>query len=208
MEAAYGPNAVHSQYADTPDLLAQTNKPYLIIKSHHGSDAMDNWFKAQQVPLFLSIRDPRDAALSMAQRFRVPLRQAAGWLLNDCARLAKQAPSCAALLRYETRFFDDAGTVASLASHLGITLPSEKFYGIFNRYRTDAVRDFARSLPHLPPERLTMVGTFQMDKVTQILGPHIGDSLSGKWRVLPTPAPEHLTTLFAPFLRQFDYPAE
>ena len=208
MEAAHGPDAVHAQYADTPDLLSQTTGPYLVIKSHHGSDAMDDFLKTRRAPLFLSIRDPRDAALSMARRFNVPLQRTAGWLLNDCARLAKQAMSCTALLRYETRFFDDAGTIPALAEQLGLALPRETLNAIFARYRTEAVRQFAQSLSQLPTERLTTVGAFQMDQVTQILSSHIGDSRSGKWRELPAPAPERLTALYASFLRQFEYPME
>jgi len=77
---------------------------------------------------------------------------------------------------------------------------------IFDRYRTEAVRAFARSLDQLPPERLTTVVKFPKDTVTQILGPHIGDTLSGKWRDLPTQVQAELTRIFPPFLDRFGYP--
>jgi len=42
-----------------------------VIKSHHGSEGMDAWLAAEGARVILSVRDPRDASLSMAQRFNV-----------------------------------------------------------------------------------------------------------------------------------------
>jgi hypothetical protein len=70
--------------------------------------------------------------------------------------------------------------------------------------RTGAVRLLASGVADLPPQRLTMVGSFAIDRATQILGVHIGDSRSGKWRALRTPLLE-LTRVFEPFLNRFGY---
>jgi hypothetical protein len=48
-----------------------------------------------------------------------------------------------------------------------------------------------------------MVGKFHMDRVTQILTPHIGDARSGKWRDLPPQSQEELTRVFRPFFGAF-----
>ena len=77
---------------------------------------------------------------------------------------------------------------------------------IFARYETGAVRDFAANILRLPPERITHVGPFAMDKITQILTPHIGDSASGKDRALPPALQPQLTAFFATLLTQFGYP--
>ena len=44
--------------------------------------------------------------------------------------------------------------------------------------------------------------SFMMDRVTQIWGPNIGDTRSGKWRDLPDPLQTQLTRAFGPFLDQ------
>ncbi len=109
-------------------------------------------------------------------------------------------------MRYEDQFFDCAANVERLAQALGVCVPPPMIQAIFGRYCTDAVRAFARRLGDLPPERLTMVQSFMMDRVTQILSPHIGDMRIGKWRDLPGQARAELTRVFRPFLDRFGYP--
>jgi hypothetical protein len=76
---------------------------------------------------------------------------------------------------------------------------------IFARYRTSAVQAFAQAIDSLPDERVQMVGAFKMDRVTQILGPHIGDGRDGKWYDLAPRLQVELTRLFGPFLDRFGY---
>jgi hypothetical protein len=177
-----------------------------VIKSHHGSAGLDSWLSETGARIFLSVRDPRDACVSMCQRFQSPLAHCAQWIGNDCNRLLRLAPQGYPLLRYEDRFFDDKDMVKRIAVSLALQLPPEMIDTIFDRYRTQAVRTFAESLEQLPPERLTTVVKFPMDRVTQILGPHIGDTLSGKWRDLPAHVQDELTRVFRPFLDRFGYP--
>ena len=63
----------------------------LLIKSHQGSAALDAWLARARSRLVLSVRDPRDASISMAQRFGAPLSQTVRWLANDCNRLMRLA---------------------------------------------------------------------------------------------------------------------
>jgi hypothetical protein len=107
--------------------------------------------------------------------------------------------------RFEDRFFDQPGSVDRVAALLGIGCDPAVKQEIFGRYRTEAVRCFADSLGELPPERLTQVGAYRMDRLTQVLGPHIGDARSGKWRDLPLPVQAELTRWFRPFLDRFGY---
>jgi hypothetical protein len=197
-------------YADeigqVPDSAARSGR-YLVIKSHHGSSELDAWLAAADARVVLSVRDPRDASVSMAQRFNTSLRHTVGWLANDCNRLLRLASQGFLLLRYEDRFFDDRGSIARLAQKIGLKPEPATVEAIFTRYRTEAVRAFAESLLALPPERLTQVGPFTMDRTTQILQPHIGDGRSGKWRELPASQQIWLTRLFKPFLDAFGYPA-
>ena len=203
--ASVGAHRVKSLYADeraqVPDFA-----DHLVIKSHHGSADLDAWLGAANARIFLSVRDPRDACLSMAQRFGSPLEHTVRWIANDCNRLLRLAPLGHPLLRYEDRFFEDRAVAGRISLALGIEPTPELIDAIFARYSTEAVREFSERLGELPPERLTTVVTFKMDRVTQILGPHIGDTRSGKWRNLPMQVQTELTRIYRPFLDRFGYP--
>lgn len=206
--AAKGDARVLTFYADElgqmPDEAARAGR-HLVIKSHHGSAGLDSWLTAAHAPIILSVRDPRDACISMSQRFKAPLNHSVRWIANDCNRLLRLAPQGHLMLRYEDRFFEDISVSERLAHELGLAAAPAVIETIFARYRTDAVQSFAQRIGELPPERLTPVGPALMDRVTQILGPHIGDTRSGKWRSLPGPAQADLTRVFSPFLDRFGY---
>lgn len=209
MIAGLGEQQVLACYADKldglPDQAARAGR-HLVIKSHHGTAELDCWLADARARIFLSIRDPRDACISMSQRFRAPLNQAVGWLANDCNRVMRLAAQGHAMLRYEDRFFERREPAERLAQSLGLQLAPAMIEAVAARYDTEAVRSFAQSLGELPPERLVRMGASHlMDQVTQIHAPHIGDARSGKWRDLPAPLQAQLTGLFAPFLDQFGY---
>jgi len=207
--ASVGDDQVITLYADKleqlPDAAARAGR-CLVIKSHAGSADLDAWLAKASARLFLSVRDPRDACISMSQRFAVQLGHTVRWIADDYNRLLRLAPQGHQLLRYEDRFFDTPTSVERLASQLGLRVAPAVIETIFARYRTEAVRAFAQTLPDLPPDRITMVGSAPMDRVTQILGPHIGDARSGKWRDLADPLQAELTRMFGPFLARFNYP--
>jgi len=206
--AALGDDRVLAFYTDKiEEIPAQAARAgrHLVIKSHHGSAALDAWLQAEQARIFLSVRDPRDACISMSQRFKAPLEHSVRWIVNDCNRLLRLAPRGYPMLRYEDRFFDSPTAVGWVAQTLGLTVAPATIEAIFNRYRTESVRSFAQHLAELPAERLTTVASFMMDRVSQILAPHIGDTSSGKWRGLPAPLQAELTRLFGPFLDRFGY---
>lgn len=204
--AAAGDAEVHSLYADERAQVPEWTCRHLVIKSHRGSEGLDDWLAASGACILLSVRDPRDACMSMAQRFRSPLAHAIQWISQDCERLQRLAHLGHPLFQYEDRFFDDRETVKQVAGHLGLRPSAAQVDDIFARYTTDAVRAFSQSLSQLPAERLTTVIRFPMDRVTQILAPHIGDTCVGKWLDLPISTQDQLTRVFRPFLDRFSYP--
>jgi hypothetical protein len=206
--AAVGEERVVTLYADRLDQLPDEPtraSRHVVIKSHHGSVELDAWLAAERALVFLSVRDPRDACISMTQRFKAPLEHTVSWIMNDCDRMMRLVSLGHPLLRYEDRFFEDTSMVGRVAQSIGLNPAPEVMEAIFTRYQTEQVRTFARKLEELPPERVTMVGTFKMDRVTQILAPHIGDGGSGKWYDLPARSQAELTRLFGPFLDRFGY---
>lgn len=208
MIAAVGDDQLVSCFADEPAQLPEDSAyvdRHLVIKSHAGCVPLDDWLKVRRARLFLSIRDPRDACLSMTQRFRWPLNRTVGWLMNDCTKMMRLAAEGHQPLRYEDRFFEDRTVVDRLADDLGISVETAVVNSIFNRYKTESVRAFAHGLANLPSGRITMVGTHRMDRVTQILGQHIGDTTSGKWFETPGPLQAELVRVFGPFLDRFGY---
>lgn len=208
MTAAYGADQLVSLYADELAQLPSSDSlgsKRLLVKSHHGSAGMDDWLTEERTPLILSVRDPRDACLSMSQRFKAPLRHTVRWIAADCQRMARLIGEGHLLLRYEDRYFEEPGSISRIADVLGVVVEAPEIASIFDLYRTDAVRRFAERLEELPPERRQRVGEWPMDKLTQILGPHIGDGRTGKWRDLSQPLPSELTAFFAPFLGPLGY---
>jgi hypothetical protein len=206
--AAVGDNRVLTLYADRPDQIPDVSEVTgrrIVIKSHHGSVELDEWLAVRQAPIILSVRDPRDACIWMAQRFNAPLNQTAAWIINDCNRLLRLAHRNLPLLRYEDRFFDDAPVIERIAKRLSLSPSQDVVASIFAHYRTAAVRAFAQGIDNLPPERVQMVGAFKMDRVTQILAPHIGDGRDGKWYDLTPRLQIELTNLFGSFLDRFGY---
>jgi hypothetical protein len=209
MIAAMGEQRVVAVYtdkiADIPDAAVLAGRT-LVLKSHHGSAELDAWLEAARPMIFLSMRDPRDAAISMAQRFNAPLNQTVYWLAEDCNRLLRLAAQGHALLRYEDRFFEDKALPGRLARALGLNPGPAVTAAIFARYSTEAVRCFMHNFANLPPGRVVSSGRIVMDAVTQIHRTHVGDARSGKWRDLPGPVQNELTRFFRPFLDRFGYP--
>lgn len=204
--AAYGEDAVMTLYADEIALLptrtARAGR-HLVVKSHRGSPPLDRWFAERGARVLVSVRDPRDAAVSMAQRFRRRLGDTVQWVVADCEHVERLEP--ALLLRYEDRFFDDAATVERVAAAIGVPVDPVAREAIFARYTTEAVRELARQVAELPAERVQMVAGVAMDKVTQILAPHIGDARVGKWRGVQPMHQAELNRLFAGFMARYGY---
>ncbi len=206
--ATLGEDSVLHFFADKmehmPDEGQRAGKT-LLIKSHEGSPELEDWLDANNALRLLTIRDPRDATLSQMQRFHSPLPPAANAIARDGMRLQRLAARGIPVWRYEDGFFEREATLDELAARLSCPLSPALRAEIFARYETEAVRAFAANLTSLPPERLTQVGPFTMDKITQILTPHIGDGASGKFRALPPDLQPQLTQFFAPILIQFGY---
>ena len=207
--AAHGEAGVLAIYTDdgeqVPDAAAIGGRR-VVVKSHHGSASLDTWLETTNATMLLSLRDPRDAALSVAQRFGVKLPNAIEWLLPDCARMVRLLERGHPVFRYEDGFFADPEAATRVASLLGETLAADRVAAIAARYATEAVRAFTRTVEALPPDRLVRWGDLVFDDRTQIHHTHIGDTKIGKWRDLPEPERAGMTEQFRLYLKAFGYP--
>jgi hypothetical protein len=209
MEAALGASNVLAVYSETaaPLLNGAAASRHVVLKSHHPGEDVDALLWLAKAKVILSIRDPRDAALSMAARFNAPVAQALEWISEDCRHLLRHAEAGHMLLRYEDRFFEDRALPARLAGYLGLEVDTATCAAIAGRYSTEAVRAFAASLAALPAGRVIDNGLNLVDTVTQIHSTHVRDARSGKWRDSYELVLWHsLTRPLEPFLTRFGYP--
>ena len=103
--------------------------------------------------MIVSVRDPRDAVLSVMQRFGDPFDACVGGVGRDCLCARACADAGHDVLRYEDGFFDDPATLRRLAARLGLAAPDAALDRIFADWRTDAVRARAAAVASLPPEQ-------------------------------------------------------
>lgn len=214
METALGAAAVMPCFANTPDDLAaaEAGGAACVVCKTHGVAGLDRLVRQDGARVIVTVRDPRDAVLSLIERFGTPPLIALRGVAESCnAVLGCVAPDCVAqpwpVLRYEDGFFERADTVALLARHLRLDVAAAEAARIFAGWRTEAVRAFAATVPTLPAERLVDDGaTFCFDRLTQVHRAHIGDGRVGKWRERFAPqAQAELGRVFAPFLDRFRY---
>ncbi len=208
--AAFGADGVLALYSDSvakvlthPELPARR----VVWKMHRGEPEVDGFMELAGPAVLLSVRDPRDAALSLVERFKVAPPAALAAIDACCNRLLPWAERGYPVLRYEDGFFARPETVAAIAAHLRLPADAAAQQRIFATYESEAVRAAAASVASLPAERLEGDATADLyDRVTQIHRNHIGDRLVGKWRARITPEDQaRLSGHFAPFLRRFGY---
>jgi hypothetical protein len=187
--------------------------------AHYGADrvhaiflhrADDSWpaFAALcRARVVLTIRDPRDAMVSIMQRFGVGLAAACADVVQTLQRVAEGSAAGYPGLLYEDGFFARPETVQVLAAYFGWIVDDGEQARIFERYTTAQVRAFGQALDTLPAARLRRIGDWTcFDAVTQIHRAHIGDQVVGKWRQHFDAAEQAaINRRLAPYLRAFHY---
>ena len=206
MVAVVGVDQVLALYGEDVPALPAPDRRHVVLKAHAGSPGLEWLLWLSQAPVILSIRDPRDAALSIAERFGNPLGVAAQAVVKDCRFAERCADAGHHPLRYEDGFFNDETLAEQLAVRLGLDIAQATCREIGARYATEGVRSIATSLASLPPDRVYKSDSLHYDQVTQIHHTHIGDGRVGKWRDRLSPQDgAALTRAFAQFLRRFGY---
>jgi hypothetical protein len=209
MEAAFGPARVAPGFATTADDIAGADVApdrYRVVKTHGWPD-LPAFAREHGAAVFVSVRDPRDAVLSLMQRFGDSLPVSANGISHDCRCAHACADAPYPVLRYEDRFFADPASLPGMAAQLGLALPPERMDRIFRAWTTEAVRTIANGVTELPPERKRALGpNGAIDAATLVTWRHIGDARIGKWREgFDGEVGSALTRHFFPFLLRFGY---
>ena len=204
-----GTGRVASGYAEDARQLLDGNGlegKNIVLKCHRIGRSLSMILWLSRAPMFISIRDPRDAMLSMMQRFHLSFEEAISMLEKDIKHIVDYADSGHPIFRYEDRFTEDHSSIKSIAQTLGIPTKEERFRDIFSKYSARSVMEFGAHLADLPEDRLVRTPHDVFDKITHIHAAHIGDRRVGKWRdLLGREERETANRRFNFFLRHFGY---
>ena len=150
----------------------------LLIKCHGPDDAMIGKVLDEGFPVILTVRDPRDVAVSFMDCFHETLSAAMATLPLCAAPIVKLADSAALTLKYENDFPHQIGTVEAVARLAGSTselAPDE----VSERLHRDSVR---REVARLEREVFDpALGPAQHDAQSHWHPSHVGDAMVGKF---------------------------
>lgn len=180
----------------------------LIVKTHIPSPALQFLVRFTGGPVFITVREPRDAIASLMQRFDhkfdVCLEEvsAGATAILELANSGRFLP-----LRYESNFTAKRGTLSKIASHLKVAINSDEREKIRLNLMPENV---ARKI-----DALKRRGVFgrkhdpnRFDPVTQWHPGHMGDGRIGKYNeILSLPQQRAVLKRLREYCRTFGYPS-
>jgi hypothetical protein len=146
--------AADGVYADNyRDLASGLRRagPVRIVKTHALEPRATDILARQAQKIVLTIRDPRDAAVSIMQHMRLGFSQTLD-MVEQSAIYAGQfaADPRALLLRYESGFIEHPATFDALAALFGGTLVPAQRAALFRESRRDVIEAKIAHLEDLP----------------------------------------------------------
>ena len=208
--AHHGADRVHAIFSDSTQKVLtdpRARERHIVWKLHRADDSWLAFAALSRARVVLTLRDPRDAMVSIMQRFGVGLTAACAEIVHTLQRVAEASAEGHPGLRYEDGFFSKPETVRALTHYFGWTVDDAEQARIFETYTADRVEQFGRVLDTLPASRVRRIGDWTcFDDVTQIHRKHIGDQRIGKWRQHFDAAEQAaINKRLAPYLRTFHY---
>lgn len=196
-----------SLYADDMNQLglrSLVNEDAFVIKSHRPSDRLIRLTQSLSVPMFLTLREPRDAVTSLMDRFGTSFEQTLADVAASASRLRLLAQHPDSMcLRFEDRFFSRSAVVSNIAARLALDTPSD--------IRKQIERSVSRSAITLQIAQADRRGAFKTvgdaeEMLTQWHRDHVGDGRSGKWpRRLSASQAATVRAATASYRRMFGY---
>lgn len=173
-----------------------------VWKAHNLQHPLLRMIELTEMPIVISIRDPRDAVASLVGRFNANPVDSAQQVMRSIASVfsATAAASRRSMVCvYETSFPERVETVQAIADLMRIALTPAEVIAIQSEFSLAQVKKFTSGLDALPGERLVRNGDDVMDRDTQFHRVHVSDAAIGKWRnVLPPDLHADIDGLFDP----------
>jgi hypothetical protein len=169
--------------------IARGHAGLAIVKSHETELAAADGLGRLADCIFVSIRDPRDVVASLmtsqGHGFDKALRltEASARL---CSRFARDPRT--ALLRYESGFVDDPGTLVLLAARLDGTLAPQEQARIFDETRRAAIEQYIAGIEKMPTTLWSRQTGDYLDPATHWHRHHANRTGEiGRWRHVLSP---------------------
>ena len=199
---------VQSFYADTIEMFPKIDERahVLVIKCHIPSAGLLLLTRLMRGIVIVTVREPRDAIVSLMQRFGHPFESSMKDVAQEAAQIVEiaRAPETRTL-RYEDRFYEDVKTVSEIAALLGVRISRAAQKKIYQSLRRDAVEKKI--------EVLKSKGRFggvadpdRFDPKTQWHPGHVGDGKIGKYAaILSTKQQHQIIAATKSYCRKFGY---
>ncbi|HWA92664.1 MAG TPA: hypothetical protein VG889_21710 [Rhizomicrobium sp.] len=174
-------------YADNMAMIPKgaEKADILVIKTHEPSEALMFLARFARAKVFVTVREPRDAAASLMQRFGHSFEGA----LRDMRVVGAHMVALkkgAVVLHYEDGFHRSEKTVGEIAKRLGVRLSAAARRRIFRALTPQAVKKIIG--------KVHAAGTDpnDFDPRTHWHPGHVGDGRVGKYEAVLAPAQQKL----------------
>lgn len=198
-------------FADTLDAIPEAgwDSDYLVIKCHAPSASLLALAAQRNAPVLMTVRDPKDAAVSFAQRFLLPVDTSILYVVASANALVKIAPEqISLLLQYETHFTRKIETVHRVANCLGIEISDADAASIFEKFTPQRVQESIDRLEKQGAFAPGLERAVQYDPETHWHPGHVGDGKIGKFHeVLSKQQQTRIMHETRAYARAFGYPA-
>lgn len=154
---------------------------WLVIKTHEPGDELMFLTRFARGKVFVTAREPRDAAASLMQRFGHSFEST----LRDMRVIGAHMVALkqgAVVLHYEDGFHKSEKTVGGIARHLGVRLDAASRKRIFRALTPDAVKKTIGKV------HASGADPNAFEPTTQWHPGHVGDGRIGKYKSVLTPA--------------------
>ncbi|MEA1649779.1 hypothetical protein UAJ10_12230 [Nitrospirillum sp. BR 11164] len=162
-------------------VLALRGADVALVKAHEPSAALLAACLFAGAPVIITVRDPRDAVVSLMERFGHSFQEAADEVRNSARYLMRLVADCPAwVLRYEDGFMETPATVSRIAAHVGVEISDHDAEAIFQAHaKGEVVRRIGRLIQEgrMGDDNPRL----RFDAASHWHPNHVGDGLVGKY---------------------------
>ncbi|MBV8976618.1 MAG: hypothetical protein JO261_16190 [Alphaproteobacteria bacterium] len=192
-------------YADNLGMIPKDagSARFLVVKCHEPSAGLLLLARLLRGTVLLSVREPRDAAASLMQRFRHPFAAVLRDIGREAAQILTLEEKPLLTLRYEDRFFEREETLTVIARALGLRLRVSDRRRIFRALSREAT---AKRIDRLVARGSLANDPDAFDPATHLHPGHLGDGRVGKFReVLTAQEQKQIAAATRAYSRRFGY---